>query len=246
MNTLMALLPPALQWQHQDTVAFVSFMAAGILFAAFHFAMLPRAWEQRFLRAGLDQADAILAAGVLRKWVGGVVLGFGAIVTLVLLGKSPLDYGVATIHPQRTLMLTVICAMILVPIVAISMRNPKMWDHYPEIRTPRFTSKAAYFSASGWIIYLIGFEYFFRGFLLFLWADLFGVWPALAMTTCVYILVHLPTNATETSSTVPMGIVFGLLALYTGGFLAPLIVHVLVAITSDVIAARLDPRVQTA
>lgn len=235
---------PINEWQANDGTIVVSFVAAGALFALFHFLMLPATWERIFKQQALDDNDAILAAGVLRKVVGGIILGGGAVLTLTLLGLSPVQFGIAYIDWLRTLLATVLVSALLVTIVGYSMRNPKMWAHYPEIRTQRFNRKAALLSGFGWICYLIGFEYFFRGFLLFLWHQQFGLWAALAMTTCVYVLVHLPTNATETASTVPMGFVFGLLAVFTGGFVAPLIVHILVAITSDVVAARLNPDVE--
>ena len=68
--------------------------------------------------------------------------------------------------------------------------------------------------------------------------------PALAMMTALYTLAHLPTNASETAGCIPMGFVFGGMALYTGTIWAPLIVHLGIAIGTETVAAYSNPEVE--
>lgn len=238
-------LPEILHWKADDAPAVISFMVAGALFAAFHFLTLPSRLEAAFNARGYDEQTSILYAGVARKGIGGLMLGLGSVITLMLMQRNPLDFGVASISFEHTAYVVVLSLLVMALPVWLSMQKPDMWAHYPEIRTTYLPPKRMALSVLSWCAYLIGFEFFFRGFLLFLWTDLYGAWPALAMTTALYVLVHLPTNATETTSTVPMGIVFGVMSLYCGGFVAPLLVHIVVAAISDVAAARANPAIKT-
>lgn len=240
-----ALLTMQLAWQPQASGVVFSFLMAAALFAGFHFLTLEKNFKPWFEKQGLDQSDSILAAGVMRKLLGGLILGLGSCGSLWLLGLSPWVYAFGHLGYWHSLICILLGVLIFVPTVAFTMRNPKMWAYYPEIRCQRFTRKPACWSALAWVVYLLGFEFFFRGFLLFYWAQHFGVWPALAMTTSLYVLAHLPTNANETASTLPMGIVFGAMAIDSGSFIAPFVVHACIAITSDLAAARANPAIKT-
>ena len=93
-------------------------------------------------------------------------------------------------------------------------------------------------NAATWTLYLLGYEFFFRGFLLFAVADAWGVWAGVCATTLAYVYAHLPKNADETIGTIPMGVVFALGALWSGGIWAPWLAHVIIANTSDLLASR--------
>lgn len=244
MENLDVLLA-SLAWSDNTFIQVFSFVYAAALFAAFHFLTTAKVLEPLLLKRNYSQDKAVLMAGVIRKIAGGITLLVGSILGLLIMSLNPVEYGISGVNLFDTLTATLVLSIIFVPVVGLSMLKPDMWQHYPEIRARDFSGNNLLLSGIAWVVYLIGFEFFFRGFLLFLWVDIYGVWPALAMTTSLYILVHLVTNPPETASTLPMGFVFGLMALLTGGFVAPLILHALIAITSDLVAARANPEIKT-
>ncbi len=182
------------------------------------------------------------ARAVLRsKAGGGVVLGLGAALAAVLAGHGVLELAAPDPRPLATLAWVLGGAAVFVPIVGSSARKPPIWSRYPEIRRDPFDAATARRSAGAWALYLLGYEYMFRGVLLFGLASRFGVWAALAITTALYVVVHLPKMASETASCLAMGIVFGAMSISSGSFVAAWLLHVLIALTSETVAAAFDP-----
>ena len=59
----------------------------------------------------------------------------------------------------------------------------------------------------GWAIYLFGYEFLFRGILLFPLAETVGVWPAIAVNIALYSATHIPKGLDETLGAIPLGLV---------------------------------------
>lgn len=71
---------------------------------------------------------------------------------------------------------------------------------------------------------LIGWEFFFRGFLLFGYARYFGA-NALWLASMPFALAHIGKPALETYSTIFGGVLFGLVAWRSKSFLYPFLIH---------------------
>lgn len=185
--------------------------------------------------------DEAARAVLLSKAGGGVVLGLGAALAALLAGHGVLELAAPAPRPVVSVLWIAGGAAVFVPIVGMSARKPPIWSRYPEIRRDPFDAETARRSAAAWALYLLGYEYMFRGVLLFGLAARFGVWAALAITTALYVVVHLPKMASETASCLAMGLVFGAMSISTGSFVAAWLLHVLIALTSETVAAALDP-----
>jgi membrane protease YdiL (CAAX protease family) len=84
-------------------------------------------------------------------------------------------------------------------------------------------------NALGWTLYLIGYEFLFRGILLFPLVSEIGVWPAIAINTAMYSATHIPKGLNEAVGAVPLGIVLCLLTLMTGTLWIAIVVHIVMA-----------------
>ena len=60
----------------------------------------------------------------------------------------------------------------------------------------------------------------------------------------MYVAVHLPKPAPETIGTIPMGVLFAGVTLWTGGIWAAFVGHVMIACWAEYWAMRADPAVQ--
>ena len=178
--------------------------------------------------------------GVLRRRLhGGLWLGGTAALALLLCGLSPLDHGVSSLDWGRTGVALAALSALCLPIVARAARGTEVLGMHPEIRSPRVSTRTVVLSALGWGVFLGGYEYVFRGALLWFLVDAIGVWPALAITSVLYMLVHLPKPApTETFSSLLMGFVFGAAALWTGSFVVAWLLHWAIAVTTETVAGR--------
>lgn len=135
-------------------------------------------------------------------------------------------------------------AVVMLPIVYASSKRPDSWAHYPQIRTKHWTTRLYVNNALTWALYLFGYELMFRGVLLLTLERWTGPWPAIAITTGLYVLAHVHKNAAETIGCIPMGVVFAVAALLSGGFWAPWLMHVLIAVSSEWFVTRANPEIE--
>ncbi|MCA9672379.1 MAG: CPBP family intramembrane metalloprotease [Myxococcales bacterium] len=244
----------ALAWSARDGQIALLLLGSAALYVVFHYGLSARALLARLTRrageaATGDGASAQLQARsvLISKAASGLWLGAGALALLAAVGLAPLSHGLwprAAADFSLTPLAIALGVVVFVPFVVIAARSPQQRALYPEIRARRWPPALVLASAGAWAIYLLGYELFFRGVLLMSLADRFGAWPALGITTALYVFAHLPKpNASETASCVLMGVIFGAMALVTGAMWAPFVVHLVIAVSSETAAALWDPEV---
>lgn len=81
--------------------------------------------------------------------------------------------------------------------------------------------------------YYVPWESAFRGILFLPLVPVIGLVPALAVQTVVSTLLHLGHPSSEIAAAAGVGVVFGLLAYFTGSFLYPLVLHASAGISTD-------------
>jgi membrane protease YdiL (CAAX protease family) len=107
---------------------------------------------------------------------------------------------------------------------------------YPQVREPIWGKRLLGIDLACWGLYLLGYEAFFRGFLLFVLVGFFGVWPAVMINTLFYSLAHLPKGAGESFGSIPLGILLCLITLSTGNFWVAFFVHLSMAWSNEVMS----------
>lgn len=123
-------------------------------------------------------------------------------------------------------------------------RRQKIQLHYPQMRISNWTIGRFVISASGWIIYLIAYEYLFRGLLLFSSIEAFGIWPAIAINVAIYSAVHLPKGVGETLGAIPFGILSCIITISTGTILIPVFAHIGLAVSMEFFAIKHNPEMR--
>jgi len=128
--------------------------------------------------------------------IGFLAMGLlsGLLSLFFLTDYSLSDFGL-TYNPETTLfslVWTVVLVIPIIPITFLNARTPMNLINYPQIRARLWTRKIAAMNIAGWIIYLFGYEFLFRGILLFTLAGSLGVWPAIAINIAFYSITHVP------------------------------------------------------
>ncbi len=103
----------------------------------------------------------------------------------------------------------------------------------PELKLSDWFPRHIVLSVSGWVIYILGYEFLFRGVLWFLCFEAFGFLPALVINLLLYFLVHLPQGKFMAAGVLPVGIVLCLLSQLTGSFIPAFLIHSLIAVLTD-------------
>lgn len=235
---------PDLEWSAEFLPSVGLLLAATGLFLGFHFgadARKLRLWlRQRGIREPAAQAGGVL----LRRLSGGLFLGLGSILTLALLEVPVSQWGIQ--EPVWSVTGYWLAGMSLgvAGLLFFNSKQPAFLRQYPEIRASRVTRAGAWCSAGAWAFYLLGYEFMFRGLLLFPLVEIWGSWPAVTVGACLYALAHLHKAPSECLASLPMGILLAAMSLSCGTWWPAFAVHVFMAVLSERLAAWRHPRIR--
>jgi len=235
-----------LSWQFDDLTSFLPIVLSLVFFVIYWFTAQSTAIKNRFYAAN-DFDTASLRHIFFTKYFGFITMGvIPSVICLIFLPKYSLaDYGL-TFIPSTTLFTivwTLGLSILVIPLAYISAKKPKNLVNYPQIRSNVWTQKTVFIAALGWALYLFGYEFLFRGTLLFPLVDAIGVWPAIAVNIALYSATHIPKGLDETIGAIPLGLVLCLLTLASGTIWIAFLVHVAMAWTNCFTALKFHPEI---
>jgi membrane protease YdiL (CAAX protease family) len=149
------------------------------------------------------------------------------VVILVVFREHPRLSGVTFGDWRAGLALTLVAAVIVTPVLWLLARGGGMQSYY-----------GAQLAGLPWstLIELVGWEFFFRGFILFAYARRFGS-DALWLQAVPFALAHIGKPEVETLSTIFGGFAFGWLAYRTRSFVYPFLLHWYIATFTILVAS---------
>jgi membrane protease YdiL (CAAX protease family) len=156
------------------------------------------------------------------------------------------DYGLA-INMETTLYSlgwTFALSILAIPLTYNSARKPTSLINYPQIRAKIWNRNTVIINAATWVIYLAGYEFLFRGILLFPLVHAMGAWPAIAINIAMYSATHIPKGLEETIGAILLGLVLCILTLLSGTIWIALFVHIIVAWTNCFTALKFHPDIK--
>ena len=132
---------------------------------------------------------------------------------------------------------------VLVTLGVSIFRSPKRisWEFYPQVRSLVWTKSRTFLNILAWSLYLWGYEFAFRGFLLFPLIPLWGLGPVILLNSALYGLAHIFKGPGESFGAFFLGILFCLIAVMTNSFYIPLVMHVIMAVGNDLKAVQAHP-----
>ncbi len=130
---------------------------------------------------------------------------------------------------------------VVIPLASFSARKPKHLVNYPQIRARKWDTKMILSNLASWAIYLLGYEFLFRGVLFFPLVEEIGLWPAIAVNIGMYSGTHIPKGIEETIGAIILSIILCLLTVQTGTIWIAFFVHVAMAWTNTLTALKHNP-----
>ncbi len=118
-------------------------------------------------------------------------------------------------------------------------RSPDTQARYPEAQIAEWTPKLFAQNAGSWVLYLAGYEFLFRGVLLFGCYQAFGWWPAVAINISLYSFAHLWKGWRETLGSAVFGALASWATLHTGTVWLPFLAHCVTSIHAEYRCIRL-------
>jgi membrane protease YdiL (CAAX protease family) len=234
-------------WHQKDIYTFLPILLSIIFFVIYWFTSKSQNLKSLFFKnAHYDRATVNHVT--FNRIIGFVSLGIlPAIFCLIFLpGYTLADYGLTfrTDTALFTLGWTVGLSIFVIPMTYLSAQKTKNLINYPMIRAKIWTNKTIIINILGWILYLFGYEFLFRGILLFPIAEHIGIWPAIAINIALYSATHIPKGLDETIGAMLIGLVLCLLTLTSGTIWIAFLVHVIIALTNSFTAFKFHPEMK--
>lgn len=180
---------------------------------------------------------------ILLHRLSGAVL-FGLIPALVILFVFRMhvnNFGSNTENLAKSIIWWTPAALLVVVLNNFASRDLNHLSQYPQIRVSQWNSGLITLSALSWIAYLAGYEFLFRGFLLFSCLESFGYWPAIIINICLYSLSHLPKGYKETIGSIFLGFILSYVTLSLGSIWFALLVHITLALSGEWFSIKFHP-----
>jgi len=179
---------------------------------------------------------------MLQRMLGVLFLGIFSSLIILLLPGSPLkDFGLNFSFLISPPWWSYLLLPLIVALGLLTAGAPSNLAFYPQIRLKHWTPRLLFISATGWLFFLIGYEFLFRGFLLHASLNLMQPMAAIALNVAVYALAHFYKGPAETFGAIPVGIILCYLTLITGNIWSAVILHSVMALSNEWFSIRAHP-----
>ena len=231
-------------WYPGELNAILPILCVIVFFVAFWFTSKSERVKSYFYRKYVFDRASVRHI-TFNRLAGFVFMGVvPAVICLFLLPEYRLaDYGL-TFRADTlvyTLWWTAGLSLLVIPLAWVSAKKPKNLVNYPQIRAKVWNNKIVAVNAAGWALYLFGYEFLFRGILLFPLAIQLGVWTSIAINVALYSATHIPKGLDETIGAIPLGIVLCIVTLTSGTIWIAFLVHLAMALTNSFVALKYHP-----
>lgn len=154
------------------------------------------------------------------------------LIIFLLFRDSPAEYGFQMGDWRVGLAWTAVAILGMAVILWFIARTPAMQAYY-DARAPKELLRLIYFTG----VDLFGWEFVWRGFLLFGIAQILGPGPAILIQAIPFAFMHLGKPEIETLSTIFGGIGFGFVAWQSQSFVYPWLIHWFIASFTMIVAS---------
>ena len=174
----------------------------------------------------------------LQKQHGLTLLNLRHIIGILLFGVTFLCldtnyFALLTSFHHYTLNVTLISLMLIILTIVISRSSVlKTIAQYSSNDKPFLGNGVLYFTLR--VIFLLSYELFFRGILLFTLIDVFGLISAIIINTLLYVIIHAFDSKSEIIGAIPFGVVLCLISYYSQSVILAFILHLSLSLVYEI------------
>jgi membrane protease YdiL (CAAX protease family) len=156
-----------------------------------------------------------------------------ALIVKFVFKENLAEYGVRFGNPVRTIRSFLVALPIIVTISYFSARSPALWKEYPINRHAGVSQAAFALHALSYLMFYMGWEFQFRGFMQRGLQDSMGLANAILVQVMASVLLHIGKPVGEIYGSIIGALIWGLLAYRTRSLLSGLLQHSLLGISLD-------------
>ena len=182
---------------------------------------------------------------LLQRILGFLFLGIISVLIILFLPKQSLkEYGLSFTFLSTPPW----WSWLLIPLILImgyfAAQKPGNLESYPQIRAKIWTPGMIAISSTSWVLFLIGYEFLFRGFVLHASLDIMDPAPAIALNCALYAFAHFYKGPGETFGAIPVGVMVCYLTMVTGNIWCAVILHSLMALSNEWFSLNFHPEME--
>ncbi len=182
---------------------------------------------------------------LLQRALGVLLLGiFSAMMIILLPGATLREYGLGLTFLSSPPWWSFLVIPLILVLGIYSARQPANLEHYPQIRAKEWTPGMVAISGVSWVLFLIGYEFLFRGLVLHASLGVMGVGPAIALNCAIYAFAHFYKGPGEAFGAIPVGIILCYITLITGNIWSAVIIHSMMALSNEWFSLRSHPEMR--
>lgn len=167
-----------------------------------------------------------------------------AFIMNAIFNKKLVDFGMTFKNSNNSLYWFFGLSLLIIYLSYLISKIPKNLITYPQIRDRAWKLQTFFLSALTWILYLIGYEFLFRGILLFSCKEELGNFYAVLINIILYSAAHIPKGSHETIAAIPVGLMLCYITLSTGTIWAALGIHLMMALSNEWFSFYHHPQMQ--
>jgi len=220
-------------WNPEVLLFIIAVAWSALGFACYYFLARNKSLSHK-IRSSFSKLDMQAKEVVIQRLWGFIFMGLIPVIFLSLLpGEKLMNYGLGfSFWSLPPWWLMGVLAFIIIT-GAFAAARPGNLALYPQIRIKQWTPGMLTLSGITWIVFLLAYEFLFRGFLLFAAVAIMDVWAAIALNCALYAFAHFYKGPGETFGTIPIGILLCYLTLRTGNIWTALLIHSVMALSNE-------------
>lgn len=209
-----------------------------VIFYYLYFFFINSGLPEKYCSSVIHQTQKEIVIFLLKKCSGFLILGLiPGVLYYFLLNPDFGKFGLSVNHFSNNLFLILMLIAIITVILIINQKINNQ-NNTLQINVPEWNFLLFLINATGWIIYLIGYEFIFRGILLYECYTSFGFWPAISINIAIYSAIHLINGKDQALGALIFGGIACYFALSCGTILIPVIMHITLSLGSDYFSIR--------
>ncbi len=231
-------------WNPSLSAPVITILSVSIGFVFYWFlAISPKIKSLFFKKYELEQAWINYV--LFQKLVGALFMGFiPGIIIMMHTGIGMSGFGINLNNFSDSIVYTLIIGAIILFLNYFAAKKPYNLAMYPQMKIRVWTKKIIFINSLSWIIYLISYEFMYRGLLLMVCNEAFGFWPAVAINLCFYSATHIAKGWVETVGAFPYGLVLCFITISTGSIFVAVATHLILALSNDYYAIYHHPELE--
>jgi membrane protease YdiL (CAAX protease family) len=175
----------------------------------------------------------------IKQKLSGYILFFAVPAIISRLIEFPFTFTkIILLKSTCFLLLPLVASVILVFNHFYTSRNSGIRERYPEMRYSEWSINRVLLNAVGWFLFLFGYEFLFRGIVLYASLEIMAPFWAVVFNITLYAIAHLPKSKDEVIGAFFFGILLCLVTINTGNIWFAVAIHFIHAFSIELFSVR--------